>query len=39
MELSNTIIDQTVNFNNDFLKNDYLRIALLLIICVFMGYV
>ena len=37
-DISNTIIDTSVEINNIFLKNNYLRIILLLVTGVFMGY-
>ncbi len=37
-QFSNVVIEKSVNFNNNFLQNDYLRIALLLVTGVFMGY-
>ena len=37
-QLSDIVIEKSVGFNNNFLQNDYLRIALLLITGVFMGY-
>lgn len=37
-QLSDVVIEKSVGFNNEFLRNDYLRIALLLVTGVFMGY-
>ena len=37
-QLSDIVIEKSVGLNNDFLRNDYLRIALLLVTGVFMGY-
>lgn len=38
MELSNILIDKTVEYNNYFLKNEYVRIILLIISSVLVGY-
>jgi hypothetical protein len=37
-KLHDVIIDNSVVFNNEFLRRDYLRITLLLVTGVFMGY-
>jgi hypothetical protein len=37
-QLSDVVIEKSVGFNNKFLQNDYLRITLLLVTGVFMGY-
>ena len=37
-QISNDVIEKSVEINNKFLQNNYLRITLLLITGVFMGY-
>ncbi len=38
MDITDSLIEKSVSINNDFLQNNYLRISLLLITGVFMGY-